>query len=136
MSREEILNRLNLFEALVFGIYGGWLISFVDKISFLKYPAAFNIFSWGFQIACVALSFSTLLILFGYSIFRPNFLTRWLAFILGIGHEVGNYGALWAETWTMQLLVFFLIGTILFFIIYAIELRRTRITRGDSHGQE
>lgn len=127
--RQDMLNRMNLFEALVIGIYGNWLISFVDKISFLKFPISLNVFSWGYQIVCVALSFATLLILFAYSIFAPNAVTRWFGPLLGFGHIVGNYGALYAEEFTMPLIVFFSIGVALFLVIYIIELRRIRLTR-------
>ena len=120
---------MNLFEGVVIGIYGNWLISFVDKISFLKFPIIGNVFSWGYQIICVALAFATLLLLFASSIFRPDVVTRWYAIILGVGHVVGICGALWAEGWTIPLLVFYWIGVVLFCIIYSIELQRVRVGR-------
>jgi hypothetical protein len=128
MSKDE-LNRLNLFEALVFGIYGNWLISFVEKISFLKYPASFSIFGGAHQGVCVGLSFSCLLILFAYSIFRPQDTTKWFVYILYVGHIVGNYGAFSAEGWTISNLAFSFIGTILFVIIFFIEVGRIRIRK-------
>jgi hypothetical protein len=135
--RQELLNRLNLFEAVVFGLYGGWLISFVDKISFSDkaISSIFLIFtasSWAYQGVSVALSFFTLLLLFGFSMFKPNFMTRSWAFILGFGHSISNYGALWAEGLTIRLFMFWVIGTLLFCIIYAIELRRVRTTKTEA----
>ena len=126
---EDRLNRLNLFEALVFGIYGNWLISFLDKISFTKFPSIFNIFGEGYQIVCVGLSFSCLLILFAYSIFRPNAATKWFIMILYLGHVVGIYGAFFVEGLTIPNTVFLLIGFTLFAIIYLIELQRIKIGR-------
>jgi hypothetical protein len=126
---EARLNRLNLFEALVFGIYGGWLISFVDKISFAKYPVNFNIFGGAYQTVCVVLAFSCLLILFAYSIFRPDIATNRFVLILYSGHIVGIFGALYPEGYTIPNTVFFFIGMTLFFIIYVIELQRIRIGR-------
>lgn len=128
-QKQEMLNRMNLFEVLVIGIYGNWLISFIDKISFLKEPVVLGVIFSGYQVWCVGLSLATLLLLFAFSIFLPNAVTRWFGFILGIGHVVGNYGALFAEGFTMPLLVFYSIGVVLFLIIYTIELRRVRISR-------
>jgi len=135
MRLEEMLNRLNLFEAVIFGLYGGWLISLVDKISFSDRIVGFFFTvlgtpSWVYQGSCLGLSFVTLLLLFGFSMFKPNFMTRRMAFVLGFGHIAGNYAVLWAEGLTSRLVIFWAIGTCLFFIIYAIELRRVRIVRG------
>jgi len=111
--------RLDLFEGLVIGIYGNWLISFADKISFEKFLV------W-YQPLCVALSFFTLIVLFAFSMFRPKLVTEWFGFIIGFGHLVGNCGALLAEGLLQKndLKVFFSIGSVLFLIIYSIELQR------------
>ena len=131
MTEQERLNRMNLFEALVIGIYGNWLISLVDKVSFLKEPNVFGVVFIGYQVMSVGLSFATLLILFAFSIFRPDTVTRWFGLILGVGHVTGNYGALWMEGWTTPLYIFYLIGLVLFCIIYSVELTRVRISRNN-----
>lgn len=66
MTEQERLNRMNLFEAVVIGIYGNWLISLVDKVSFLKEPNVFGVVFIGYQVMAVGLSFATLLILFAF----------------------------------------------------------------------
>jgi len=126
---EDRLNRLNLFEALVFGIYGNWLISFIDKISFLKFPVSFNIFFWSYQFVCVALAFSSLLLLFGFSIFRPNETSKLFMYIMYLGHAIGIFGAFTVEGWTVSNLSFYFIGLTLFLIIFLIEGKRVRIQR-------
>jgi len=125
-NEEQQLNRLTIFEALVLGIYGNWLISLLDKVSFEKSVWIFGI--W-YQSLCISLSFLTLIVLVGYSIFAPMFLTTRFGFILGFGHVAGNYGALWAEGFTWFTHFFFWLGTFLFLGIYIIELRRAAITR-------
>jgi hypothetical protein len=119
----------DLFEGIVIGIYGNWLISFIDKISFLREPIVLGVVFIGYQIMAVGLSFATLLILFAFSMFRPDTVTRWFGFVLGVGHVVGIFGALFAEGFTISLTVFYCIGVILFLIIYTLELRRVRMSR-------
>jgi hypothetical protein len=123
-----MLNRLNLFEALLFGIYGTWLISFVDKTSFLKAPIAFNVFFQGYQPACVLVSFFCLVVLFGFAMFRPYDMTRRFGFIMGFGYVVCNWCALYIEGWTTPLLVFFCIGAGIFFVIFAVQPKIVNLT--------
>jgi hypothetical protein len=130
MADEHRFDRLNLFEAVVFAIYGNWLISFLtDKISFSKYPLNFNIFGIWYQEVCVALAFASLLILFAFSIFRPDALSRKLLFILYIGHIIGIYGAFFVEEWSKANLIFMYIGFVLFWITFGIEVRRISLSR-------
>jgi len=127
---EDRLNRLNLFEAVVFAIYGNWLISFlVDKISFSKFPVYFNIFGEWYQAICVGLSFFCLLLLFVYSIFRPNVVRNWFWFVLYSGHVLGIFCAFSVEGWTKSNIIFYIIGFVLFWITFYIELARIRISR-------
>ena len=127
---EDRLGRLNLFEAVVFAIYGNWLISFLaDKISFSKFPVNFNIFGEWYQAICVGLSFFCLLFLFVYSIFRPNDIRNWQIFILYLGHVIGIYGAFFVEDWTKSNLIFMLIGFVLFWMTFFIEIERIKIGR-------
>lgn len=116
------LERVNIFEGVIIGLYGGWIISLVDKISFEK-----NVWFLGllYQPLCMFISFLTLLLLFAYSLFAPRFMTRRRAFLLGFGHVMGNYCALYAEGWTNKLTAFFWIGTSILHPI-SIEIYRTR----------
>jgi len=127
---EDRLNRLNLFEAVVFALYGNWLISLlVDKISFSKFPASFNVFGEWYQAVCVGLAFFCLIILFAFSIFAPNSVRNWSVFVIYTGHVVGIYAAFSVEGWTRSNLVFFFIGLALFWTTFVIELRRIRLSR-------
>jgi len=125
----ENRDRLSLFEGIIIGIYGNWLISLLDKISFTKVTVIFDIVFWWYQPTCMILSFSCLILLVFFSIFRPHLVTRRLVFTLATGHFVGNYAGLWAEGFTIKTLFFLLIGTFLFFILYFIEIERMRIGR-------
>jgi len=122
----ERLSRLNLFEGVVIGIYGNWLISLLDKVSFEKDVWPFGI--W-YQPMCILLSTSTLLLIFAFSIFKPAETTGRFWFVLEIGHAVGNYGALWSEglLTSPRLMIFLFIGIVMFYIIYYIEVLKVRI---------
>lgn len=124
MANQENIDRINLFEGVVIGIYGNWLISLLDKISFEKKGQFAG--SW-YQPLCIITSFSTILLLFAFSIFRPEFINKRMGFLLGFGHAVANIGALWVEGMTSKMWFFSLVGTFLFYIIFIIEMQRVRI---------
>ena len=92
MVNNELLDRLNLFEAVVIGIYGNWLIDLLDKVIFEK---EIWIFGFYYQPLCMVTSLITLFFLFVYSIFAPELVTRRFGFILGYGHAIANLGAIW-----------------------------------------
>ena len=123
-KQEQQLNRLTIFEALVFGIYGNWLISLLDKVSFDK---SVWIFGLWFQPFWILMSFFTIILLFFCSIYRPKFVTGNFGILLGFGHAASNYLVLWAEGIFIKLFFFYWIGTVLFFVLYPIELRRASI---------
>jgi len=103
------LDRLNLFEAVVFGLYGNWLISLlVDKISFQKYPTGnINVFGMWYQEMCVWLAFVCLILLFVFSIFRPDLINRKFLFILYAGHTLSIWAAFTVEGMTKSNTIFF-----------------------------
>jgi len=123
------LERLDLFEGIVIGIYGNWLISLVDKITFTRVLVLFGITLWGYQPICLVLSFAFLLLLVGFSIFRPNLVTIRSVLVLSVGHFVGNWCALYVEGFTIKNTFFLVIGTLLFCVIYICELIRVRRIR-------
>jgi len=90
-------DRLNLFEGIVIGIYGNWLISLLDKITFTRVFVIFGISLGWLQPLSLFLSFFSLLILFSYSIFAPHVVTKKFWALVGIGHHVGNLGVIWVE---------------------------------------
>ena len=128
MSEAE-LNRWSLFEALLFGIYGNWLITFLDKVSFLRAPIYLNIFGFWYQSVCVGLAFFCLPLLVYLSIFKPMQTRRSYILIAYLGHFVGILGALSVESWTISLLIFYLIGVAFFIAIYVIQVIRIGIQK-------
>jgi hypothetical protein len=119
------LTRLNLFEGIVIGIYGNWLISFLDKISF-KALAIGEAQYWSYQPFCIAFSFVCLLLLVGIGVLKEHLLTRGLIVILAVGHFLGNWAAFYVEGYTFSNGFFLAIGTLLFLLIYFSELVRLR----------
>ena len=134
---KERLNRLNLFEAVVFAIYGNWLLSFiVDKISFEKYFVSFNIFGIWYQEVCVGLAIACLLLLFVYSIFGPHAVTKRFLFIIYFGHVVGILGAYSVEEFEKSDIIFMILGLSLYVITFIIEMKRIAISRRIAIGDE
>jgi hypothetical protein len=130
---EDGMKRFDLFEAVVFALYGNWLISLLtDKISFTRYPVGFNVFGIWYQEVCVGLAFACLLILFAFSIFKPNVVSKKFLFIVYSGHVIGIYCAFFVEGFSKANLVFYSIGLILFWITFVIELKRIKISRRDT----
>lgn len=120
------LNRLNLFEGIVIGIYGNWLISFVDKISFTKELVIGQTNYWLYQPTCIVFSFVCLLLLVGIGVLKEDLLSRGLIAILAVGHVVGNWAAFYVEGYSFSNTFFLFIGIFLFLLIYMSELVRLR----------
>jgi hypothetical protein len=122
-------DRLTIFEALLFGIYGNWLISFVDKITFLNATPLFTVLKLSFAL----FSFVFLIILVFWSLFQPQRLSKKRIIGLGIAHFVCNSGTLFFEVLgdTPKFIgvygLFVVIGAIMFSIICNIQFRRTRL---------
>jgi hypothetical protein len=120
------LTRLNLFEGIVIGIYGNWLISFLDKISFTKALVISSTQIWLYQPFCIAFSFVCLLLLIGIGVLKEQLLTRGLVIMLAFGHLVANWAAFFVEGYTFSNIFFYAIGILLFSLIYISELVRSR----------
>jgi 4-amino-4-deoxy-L-arabinose transferase-like glycosyltransferase len=120
------LTRLNLFEGIVIGIYGNWLISFVDKISFTKALVIGDTQYWLYQPIAVGFSFVCLLLLVGIGVLKEQLLTRGLIVMLAVGHFAANWAAFYVEGYTFSNGFFLAIGTLLFLLIYYSELFRLR----------
>lgn len=130
---EQRLKRLDLFEVVVFGLYGNWLITFLsDKISFEKFPIGLNVFGSWYQDVCVGLAFGCLLLLFGLSVFRPDLTRWWSLFIIYMGHTASIFMAFVVEGMTKSNLIFMAIGLVLFYLTFIIELRRIKINKQTS----
>lgn len=128
----ENLDKLSIFEGIVIGIYGNWLISLLDKITFSRVPVFLGVVLWYYQAVCLVFSFACLLLLVGFSVFRPDSTTRLFVALMSIGHIVGNWCILYFEEFTLKNIVFLLVGVFLFFTLYACELYRIRGKRTHS----
>ncbi|MCP8304942.1 MAG: hypothetical protein H3Z50_05700 [archaeon] len=119
-------DRLALFEGIIIGIYGNWLISLIDKISFTT-PLIIAGYSlpW-FQPFLVILSTACLVSLIAIGIFGGKLETRWEVIILGLGHFAPICVSLYVEGLILKDIFFLFIGGILFFMIYTSELWRAR----------
>lgn len=125
MQRTSLI-RLSLFEGIVIGIYGNWLISFVDRISFTKALVIGDTQYWLYQPIAVGFSFVCLLLLVGIGVLKEQLLTRGLIVILAVGHFTANWAAFYVEGYTFSNGFFLAIGTLLFLLIYTSELSRLR----------
>jgi len=117
---------LTLFEGILIGIYGNWLVSFIDKITFTKSLDFFGISLWLYQPLCILFSFACLILLVGLGIFRRKELTPYNVMIIAIGHFIGLWASLYVEGFTFHNLFFLSIGGILFFLIYASEITEVK----------
>ena len=128
----EAREGLALFEGIIMGIYGNWLISAVDKITFTNVLIFLGNPLWWYQLVCMISSFASLIALLGLGVFRPRWLfrNRWVSrlyiAVLASGHLLFIYCALYVEGFSFQNFLFFVIGCMLFFLIYISELRRLR----------
>jgi hypothetical protein len=79
-------DQMNLFEGIIIGIYGNWLISLIDKISFTT-PLIVGGYSlpW-FQPFLIMLSIACLISLIAVGIFGGKLETHWEVLTLGLGH--------------------------------------------------
>jgi len=126
----EQLRRLDLFEGILIGIYGNWLISLVEKITFTKVLVLFGFPLWWYQPFCIVFSFVSLILLIGFGIFRPDYLRgkvgRFWVLVLSFGHIMGISLALRLEVEFVQNYFFFGVGGLFFLLIYGCELIRIK----------
>ncbi|WP_455276341.1 hypothetical protein [[Eubacterium] cellulosolvens] len=119
-------DRLNLFEGIIIGIYGNWLISLIDKISFtMPLIIAGHSLFW-FQPVLFILSITCLIALVAIGVFGGKLETRWEVVILGMGHFIPICASFYVEELILKDYFFFSVGGILFLIIYTTEFSRAR----------
>ena len=125
MCANEFNERITLFEGIIIGIYGNWIISLLDKITYSK-----DVGLWGilYQPYCIFISLICFIILFIYTTFRPNSLPKRFIVLLSFGHIIGYYAALSVEGLDIKTIVFYLIGFSLFLIILICELSKIKST--------
>ena len=115
-----------LFQGIMIGIYGNWLMSLIEKISFTT-PLIVGDYSWTwFQPFLIILSLVCLISLIAIEVFGGKHETRLEIIILGLGHFAPICISLYAEDLILKDLFFLGIGGLLFFMIYTSELLRVR----------
>jgi len=118
--------RTSLFEGITIGIYGNWLISLFDKVSFTAPVIIAGYSLYWFQPFLFVFSIACLILLIAIGIFGGKLETRWEVLILGLGHFAPICFSLYVEGLILKDIFFLAIGGILFFMIYASELWRAR----------
>jgi hypothetical protein len=125
---DERLEKISFFEGVFIGLYGGWFISFVDKLSFDK--SAWILGIW-YQPFCVLVTLVGISLLFIYVLFAPRILRekRSFMFIVSLSPVVGMWGALTIEGFIgFKLLIFGFMGYFFYLIIFLCELVKVRYT--------
>lgn len=118
-KEEEIESRLALFEGIIIGIYGNWLISLIQLISFIS-PLII------LQSILTILSIICLIALLAIGIFGGRLETRVEVGILSCGHFIPICITLIIERLLIQDAFFLLIGAMLFVMIYYAEFKRVK----------
>jgi len=112
---------ISLFEGIIIGLYGNWLISLIDKISFTQPLKNGGLsISW-FQPFLFLISILSLIGLIAIGIFGGRLETRKEVSILSIFHILPIGLSFYLENLLLKDLFFLSIGGILFAIIYSTE---------------
>lgn len=117
---DEGLEKINFLEGIFVGLYGGWFISFIDKLTF-KPIGPLGI--W-YEPLCVMTTIAAIIILFVYVLYAPNIMQEHLrfTFIVSFAPLAGMFGALSQENLTFQLLFFGIMGFIFYFGVFVCEI--------------
>jgi len=116
-TEEEIETRLALFEGIIIGIYGNWLVSLIQIISFNS-PLII------LQSILTLISLGSLVALLAIGIFGSRLESRIEVFILSCGHFLPICITLILERLLIRDAFFLMIGGILFIMIYYTEFKR------------
>ena len=119
-------DRHSLFEGIIIGIYGNWLISLIEMISFTE-PLVIGTLSlvW-FQPFLIILSILCLIALVAIGIYGGKLETHWEVILLAIGHFTPISISLYVEGLIIQDIFFLAIGAPLFSMIYVVEYMRAK----------
>jgi hypothetical protein len=110
---------LILFEGIIIGIYGNWLITLIQLISF---TTAYILF----QIVLTIISLVSLIFLLAIGIFGGRLETRLETTFLAFGHFLPICITFAIEGLLIQDTFFLTIGGILFFMIFYAEYQRAK----------
>ena len=125
-TQEEIETRLVLFEGIIIGIYGNWLVSLIQMISFASVLIIL-------QSILTLISLASLVALLAIGIFGSRLESRIEVVILSCGHFLPICATLMIERLLIQDAFFLMIGGILFIMIYYAEFKRVKHRRIKNH---
>jgi len=118
-TEKEIESRLALFEGIIIGIYGNWLVSLIQMISFLS-PLIL------LQSILTIISLGCLIALFAIGIFGSQLESRIEVIVFSCGHFLPLCVTLIIERLLINDAFFLMIGGILFIMIYYAEIKRAK----------
>jgi len=118
-TEEEIESRLALFEGIIIGIYGNWLVSLIQMISFLS-PLII------LQSILTIISLSSLIALLAIGVFGSQLESHIEVVALSCGHFLPICSTLIIERLLIKDAFFLMIGGILFIMIYYAEFKRVK----------
>jgi hypothetical protein len=110
-----------LFEGIIIGLYGNWLISLIDKISFTQPLRIGGLVIQWFQPFLFLVSILSLIGLLAIGIFGGRLETRIEVLVLSIFHVFPIGLSFYLEDLLLKDFFFLAIGGILFAIIYSTE---------------
>ncbi len=118
-NKEEIKSRLALFEGIIIGIYGNWLVSLIQIISFNS-PLIL------LQSLLTIISLSCLIGLLAIGIFGSRLESRIEVVFFSCGHFLPICITLIIERLLVKDAFFLMIGGMLFIMIYYAEFKRVK----------
>ncbi|MBY8999947.1 MAG: hypothetical protein KGD64_03450 [Candidatus Heimdallarchaeota archaeon] len=119
MQKTVLISRISLFEGIIIGIYGNWLISTILIISFS------SVIFW-LQICLVLLSIASLVALLWIGIVGGKLDTSLEVILLAIGHYIPLAASLIIERRAIGDIFHLIVGALLFAVIYYTEYVRAR----------
>jgi len=119
-------DNVSLFEGIIIGLYGNWLISLIDKISFTQPLKISGLVIQWFQPFLFLVSMLSLIGLIAIGIFGGRLETKKEVSALSIFHIFPIGLSFYLEDLLLKDLFFLSIGGILFAIIYSTEYLRAK----------
>jgi hypothetical protein len=117
----EMRRNLDLYEGIIIGIYGNFLIALVDKIDFGAIPL--------FDTALLFVSYLAFIIYFIYQISAEHPMTAfWMNILLLAFHYYGWLSAYLIQGITIERVFFSFVGVLLFGALFSAERKRTKST--------
>jgi len=113
-SNQEAGNRLSLFEGVIIGIYGNWLVTLIQIISFIS-PLII------IQIILTMVSLLSLVALVAVGIYGGKLGNKLEVVMLSIGHFLPICITLILERLLVQDAFFLIVGGLIFFMIFYAE---------------